>query len=85
MNDTLHPLTVFRNRLLKIGIDLQFFGNYPWIYIDSINGMRVKEKFEADHGFTVAFHPLRKEDPFEFTDLRVIFNLIRTYVELNNP
>lgn len=77
----LHPLTVFRNRLMKIGIETEFFGNYPWIYLDKINGIRVTEKFEADHGFTVAFLPVRRDQPFHFTDLRVIFHTIRTYVE----
>lgn len=81
MSDELHPLTVFRNRLMKIGIKTDFVGNYPWIYLDKINDVRVQEKFEAEHGFTVGFLPVRRDQSFHFTDLRIIFNLIRNYVE----
>ncbi len=70
----------FVNRLKKIGITLELIGNYPWIYLDKINGKKVKEKFEAEHGFTVAFLPVRSDMPFHFTDITEIFKLIRKYV-----
>ena len=73
------PLTTFRNRLLKIGIDCQFIGNYPWIYLDTVNGNRVKEKFQADHGFTIAFHPIKPGQELNFTDMRYMFEIIRKY------
>ena len=67
------------NRLKKIGIEIELFGNYPWIYLDKINGKKVTEKFEADHGFTIAFLPARKDQKIEFTDIKEIISVIRKY------
>jgi len=72
-----HPLTKFRNRLLKIGIEVEFLGNIPYIYLTKINGQKVTEKFHANHGFTVAFNGM---GGFKFTELKEIFKLIRKYV-----
>jgi hypothetical protein len=69
----------FVNRMKKLGIDVKLTGNYPWIYIDSINGKRVTEKFEANHGFTIAFLPIRENQELHFTDITEIFKLIRKY------
>lgn len=76
----MHKLETFINRLNRIGITVELFGNYPWIYIDTINGVRVKEKFQADHGFTVAFTPQRGHE-MQFTDITEIFKLIRKYTD----
>ncbi len=70
----------FQENSKKLGIDVEFGANFPWIYVDKINGQRVTEKFEADHGFTVAFLPVRRDMPFRFTDIGEIFKLIRKYV-----
>ena len=77
----MESLSIFVDRLKKIGIEVELFGNYPWIYLDKINGKKVTEKFQADHGFTVAF----LNNPFlnksvEFTDTKEIFKLIREYI-----
>jgi hypothetical protein len=61
-------ITRFVERLKKIGIEVKLVGNYPWVYINEICGVRVKEKFEGNHGFTS-----------EFTDISEIFKLIRKY------
>jgi len=53
-------LEVFIKRMKKLNIDVELAGNYPWIYIDKINGKKVKEKFQGNHGFTIAFLPIRK-------------------------
>lgn len=72
-------ITVFVDRLQKIGIELKLGGNYPWVYIDYINGKRVTEKFQANHGFTLCFIPIKKDKEIEFTDITEIFKLIRKY------
>ena len=72
-------ITVFIERLQKIDIEVKLGGNYPWIYIDHINGKRVTEIFQANHGFTLAFTPVKKEQEIEFTDITEIFKLIRKY------
>jgi len=69
----------FINRLKKIGIDVTLVANYPWIYIDTINGRKVKEIFRSEWGFTIAFAPIRREKPLTFTDTKEIFKLIRKY------
>ncbi len=72
-------LSTLHNRLDKIGIKVKFIANYPWIYLDTVNGNRVKERFEAEHGFTIAFLPVRIDKPFHFTDISEIFKIIRKY------
>jgi len=76
----LDKLTTFVNRLKNIGIDVKLAGNYPWIYIHEINGVLVTEKFEGEHGFTVAFLPVRVDKELVFTDISEIFKLIRSYL-----
>ena len=72
-------IKVFTHRLRKIGIEVELVANYPWIYIDKINGTRVTETFRAEHGFTIAFLPITKGQELKFTDLDEIFKLIRRY------
>lgn len=72
-------LTVFVKRMEKLGIDIKLVGNYPWIYIDEIDGKRVTEKFQGNHGFTIAFISLKEDQDVNFTDIGEIFRLIRTY------
>ena len=72
-------ITTFRNRLRKIGVDVTIGVNYPWIYITHINKKRVTETFQAEHGFTIAFMPIRDGQELDFTDITEIFKLIRGY------
>lgn len=72
-------ITVFVERLQKLDIEVKLVGNYPWIYIDYINGKRVTEKFQANHGFTLAFTPIKKGQELKFTDIKEIFKLVRKY------
>ncbi len=72
-------LSTFINRLNKINIKLVLVGNYPWIYIDKINNVKVSEKYMSDYAFTIGYYPIRLNQEFSFTDLKEIFNLIRKY------
>jgi len=75
-------ITRFVERLKKIGIDVKLSGNFPWVYIDEICGIRVTESFCGNHGFTLIFLPGRNDSPVsEFTDIEEIFKLIRKYVK----
>jgi len=75
-------IKVFVERLKKIGIEVKLMGNYPWVYIHEICGIKVKERFKGNHGFTLIFLPPRLDSPpSEFTDIKEIFKLIRKYVE----
>ena len=78
----LHPLTVLHDRLAKIGIKVTFTGNYPWIYLDSINGKKVKEKTsDSNHGFNIAWLPVRADSSFHFTNTKEMFELIHKYLK----
>jgi len=82
---TIDKITVFVERLKKIGIDVKLSGNFPWVYIDEICGKRVTEKFVANHGFTIIFLPGRNDSPpSEFTDITEIFKLLRKYTNETN-
>jgi hypothetical protein len=73
-------IRVFVERLKKIGIEVKLVGNYPWVYIDEICGIKVKEKFAGNHGFTIIFLPVRTDTPpTNFTDIGETFKLIRKY------
>lgn len=77
---TSDKITVFVERLKKIGIEVKLVGNYPWVYIDEICGIRVKDKFAGNHGFTIIFLPVRNDSPpSNFTDIGETFKLIRKY------
>lgn len=65
------------NRLKKIGITIELFGNYPWIYLSKINGKVVTEKFRSEHGFTIAMLSI-KED-IDFSDIKEVFSVIKKY------
>lgn len=64
---------------LTIFIDIKLVGNLPRIYIDTINGKRVIDKFQSNHGFTIAFTPIKDNQELKFTDIGEIFKLIRKY------
>ena len=66
-------------RLQRIGVEVELTGNYPWIYLNKINGVRVTEKFQGNHGFTVAFLPIRNDQKMEITDIGEVFKIIRKY------
>jgi len=73
-------IKVFVERLKKLGIEVKLQGNFPWVYIDEICGLKVEERFEGNHGFTLIFLPGRLDSPpSEFTDITEIFKLIRKY------
>lgn len=68
-------------RLKKIGIEVKLVGNYPWIYLDEVNGNRIKKEdyFQGNHGFTIAFLPIREGQVMEITDIKKTFEIIRKY------
>ena len=73
-------LTRLMKRLEKVGVELKLAGNYPWVYITHINGKRVKETFQSDHGFVMCFSPKTTNGDFSFAyGFTDTFNLIRKY------
>jgi hypothetical protein len=79
--DELYPLQILGDRLKKIGIKVMFASNYPWMYLDSINDIKVKEKTsDSNHGFNIGWLPVDVNKPFYFTNTKEMFKLIRKYV-----
>ena len=70
-------LTAFLHRLSKIGVSLHCSSNYPWVYIDSINGKNVEEKYGSEHGWVLGI--FYGNDDFYCGDLKEVFKLIRKY------
>lgn len=73
MKDT--ELGRFMGRMERLGIKIELIGNFPWIYVEKINGKRVTERFHGNHGFTIAFSTNEKK----LTDIKEVFKLIRKY------
>jgi hypothetical protein len=73
-------LDEFVKAIKSLGIEIELAGNYPWIYIDSINGKKVTEKFEAEHGFTVALLPIKREIKPTVLDIKESLKLICKYL-----
>lgn len=73
-------LKILGDRLKKIGVNVMFASNYPWIYLDTVNGKKVKELAFSEHGFTVGFLPIKTNKEFRFADIKTMFKVIRRYV-----
>jgi hypothetical protein len=72
-------LTILTKRLEKIGINIELSGNYPWIYLDKVNGNKVKDYYFGNHGFTIAFLPSKLGKRMEILDISKTFEIIRKY------
>ncbi len=67
----------FVSRLANIGIKVELIGNYPWVYLDKVNGIRIKGTLHSDHGFTVFFRAIRPGESDTITDIPTVFKKIR--------
>ena len=70
----------FRKRLLEIGIEITLSSNLPWIYLYSVNGIYVTEKFHSNHGFTAFLASTCISNEYRFADRRKLFKKIRELV-----
>jgi len=67
----------FISRLKKLNIHVVLHGNFPWIYLYSINDVVVRERQYGNHGFTVfmlGYDHIKTMGPSE------TFKLIRKYI-----
>ncbi len=76
-------ISQFLRRLEAIGINIQLCTNYPWVYLRAVNGTQISEVFQADHGFTAFFTPVRPGGRTRFSDRARVFKKIRSV--LDNP
>jgi hypothetical protein len=63
--------------LRKIGVNIELTANYPWIYLDKVNGIPIRSRFLGNHGFTVFFKAIRPNQPDRITNISFIFKKIR--------
>lgn len=42
----------FTKRLKALGVEAELVMNYPWVYLHSVNGVLVKEKYYSNWHFT---------------------------------
>lgn len=68
-------LAIIHERLHSLGINVWFSLNYPWVYVDSINGIKIKEKYNANHGYCIGYY-----DTPDSIDLKALFKIIRKYI-----
>ena len=66
-------------RLSKLDVNIKVSGNVPWIYINEINGVPVKEIGNGgNHGFTIAWYV---KDGIKLADTKEVFKLLRKYIK----
>lgn len=78
----MNEVEIFINRLKKIGIELELVGNVPWIYLESVNGNKVRpEDYTSKYGYTIAWYPVKLNETFNLDkDIKRTFYLIRKYI-----
>ena len=70
-----------KTRLSKIGIELEFDANVPWIYLRKVNEKFVSYEFwNANHGFNVAWY----SDNIKLESIRQTFYVIRQNLKQND-
>lgn len=74
-------LVTFIRRLNNLGIHIELNANIPWIYIKSINNIKVTEKFKSEKGFTAFYYPVKLNQKIRFSNRSTVFNLIRIYTK----
>jgi hypothetical protein len=82
-----NEINIFIRRMKRIGIELQLVGNVPWIYLDSVNGNRVKKEdfVNANHGFNIGWYGITLgAEPRLIEDRDLIFKMIRKYLTKTN-
>lgn len=74
-------IQILINRMKRIGIELELSANVPWIYLEKVNGNKIKpEDYSANHGYTIAWYPVRLgSKPHLDEDIKRTFNIIRKY------
>lgn len=74
----MNQLDVLLRRLKKIGIELELAGNHPWIYMIKVNDKKVGKPFNAEHGFTIAYQPVKVGEELHLSNpMNKIFEKIR--------
>ena len=71
----------FKRRLKRIGISIEIGTNFPMVYLEKINGRKVKERFYSDYKWCFAMLPKKDHHQIRFIDNFETFDLIRSYAK----
>ena len=77
-------LEIFIRRLKKLGIQVELIRNFPWVYLDKINGVKIKIQFMSEHGYHMYWSPIRPNQQGKFTDISHLFNTIRNVLKMQS-
>jgi hypothetical protein len=79
----MNEVVKFRERLKKIGYEIELEGNAPWIYLKSVNENPIKRKdwTNANHGYCIAWSgvKLNEEPHMNWYHIKKTFEIIRKY------
>ena len=69
----------FTTRLANIGINVEIVSNVPFIYLRSVNGVAITEKYQSEHGFCSFMIDTKTKTPM-FTNRKKVFEKVRESV-----
>ncbi len=68
----------FIRRLAKLGIRIELKGNFPWVYLGSVNDILVTERYQSEHGFTAFYYFGHKDPRNKFSYRKKVFEKVRS-------
>jgi hypothetical protein len=77
MQFQLSELNKLYRRLEKLNIYINLAINFPWVYLTSVNGHVVKEKYKSEHGFVISMIPNDVCSVAQITNISATFDVIR--------
>ena len=73
-------LEQFIDRIYKISkIEIEVVANYPFVYLNKVDGKVISEKFKSEHGFLIGVLPVSGDQDFVFSDISELFKVIKKY------
>lgn len=75
----MRELNTIYNRFRKLGIELEYGFNFPFVYLRKVNKKQVKEKFGSDHGFLLGYLPMTNHHRFRVSDTKQFIKIVRKY------
>ena len=81
MAEEINEIQKFINRMKRLGIETTYASNVPWIYLDTVNGKKVKTKLDGKHGFTAFWAGVKAGDKIKVNNITELFKEIRKHID----
>ena len=78
MNHRKNRLEILIERLERIGITITISPSDPWLYLTSVNGSPVFDKYMSNHSFLIALYPTKHDSEPVLSNEKEIFSVIRS-------